>query len=492
MFVERFPVGQTPSDSQILELERVIIVEQDAPQTIVGIGQPVIAVGEVVNDHGQPNVPRILQSKGELSSYYGGFRSWLGSKANGWQGNLYAQLRPLNFPSLVICVPNMEANDGTPGMVVSKATLTSTNSGTSDIVIPAGTRLSDGATSIWATLEDVVVLAGAYLQTDDVRVRSVSGASTLAMGLLNTVVDVITGLTFTATNAAALTAAVADTAYLAAIDACLDVTSDANGCVAIAEARHTTATLSRLRSHADDASRGGVGRIAVQASVVGTTKANAKIAAALSREDRYCFAWPGWQYLLAEYSTTDLVTVSGDFALLALIANLGPEQDLSQATTFLNQFVTAEAVSGVSYGEAFYKEMKAAGIASPNIDQVGNRIIYSSVTTQIAVEGKKPIEQRRYSDYIQDSLAAAYVPYKGKPLTDEVKEGALLATQGFLQAELDKKKCAGFVVDISINTQRNLDLGIFCILVKVKRISGIKDIVLVSQIGTTVQVAEAA
>lgn len=60
-------------------------------------------VGAVVNDRGAPNVPVVL-SRGvdDIRSRYGGFKSWLGSEADGFAGNLYARALSLDAPTVVL------------------------------------------------------------------------------------------------------------------------------------------------------------------------------------------------------------------------------------------------------------------------------------------------------------------------------------------------------------------------------------------------------
>lgn len=483
MFVNR--VTGTPTDAQIRELEQVIIVEKDAPSSVAGLGQTVIVVGEVVNDHGAPEVPRRLQAKGELSTYYGGFKSWLGSLADGFDGNLYAKLYPVRFADLVVIVPDMEAGE-----------VTFSGSPADNITIPAGTRVSDGTTSIWATLEDLTFTATGYAMTGTVRVRHVSGTDTLAPGGITTIVDVtspdLSG--FTVSNTLAVTAADVDTQYLAAIDAALDETTAAADGTIIFSCHTSLAVIGKLLAHVADSSVAGRGRIAVVSPPVGTSQATAigsgTVGVGAFRSDRMVYAFPSVQWLLPEYSTTEYVTTTFDAFFASVIASVPPQESPGQVTSYLSAIVGGEA--GIVYGRTFYAGMKAAGIVAFNVDRQGNKCGYSAVTTSLTA-GKEPIEQRRFSDYLQDSIAGYLASYKDKPLSEVNMDGARFAIEEFLSGLVRSGAMeeGGYLVDVdSVNTPTNLALGIFYILVKVRRTPSAKYLVLLTQIGTSVVITE--
>lgn len=483
MFVNR--VTGTPTDAQIRELEQVIIVEKDAPSSVAGVGQTVIVVGEAVNDHGAPEVPRRLQAKGELTTYYGGFKDWIGSALDGFNGNLYAKLYPTRFADLVVIPVDMEAGE-----------VTFSGSPTEDVTIPAGTRVSDGGTSIWATLEDLVFTATGYALSGTVRVRHVSGATSQLAAAVSTIVDsTVPDLSgFTVTNALAVTAADADTQYLAAIDAALDETSAAVDGTIIFSCRSSLAVIAKLKQHVIDASAAGRGRICVVSPVPGTTttvaKSSAGLGAGVSRSDRCVYAFPSVQWLLPEYSTTDYVTTTFDAFFASVIASVPPQESPGQVSSYLSAIVGGEA--GIVYGRTFYQEMKAAGIVSFNVDRQGNKCGYSAVTTSLTA-GKEPIEQRRFSDYLQDSIAGYLASYKDKPLSEANMDGARFAIEEFLGGLVRSGalEADSYLVDVdSVNTPTNLALGIFYILVKVRRTPSAKYIVLLTQIGTSVVISE--
>ena len=483
MFVTRYAVGTSPTDSAIRELEQIVIVEQDAPVAVQGAGQKACVIGEAVNDHGAPNVPRTMESKGELASYYGGLERWA---AAGFEGSLFAALRPVNFPTLVVIVPDMAGG-------VTTITGTCDDADTQR-VLPAGTRLSDGSTSIWATLEDLT-FTGSYPDSQDVRVRHVSGATTLGTGALDTVIDTVTHLIATSDNADAVTAVDVDAAYATAIEASTNETSEASGTTVMWACRHDAAIQQSLRDAAIEASSGGRGRIAVLAPPVGTTKTDAfagSMGVAVSRDSRYCYGWPGWQYLLSEYSTTAYVTVCGDTAVACLIANLAPWESIGQETPLLGSYIAGEITTGATYTRTFYVQCKAAGICAPYIDKLGNKIIYSSVTTEISLDNWKPVEQRKFADYIEDSLAAYWQHSKDKLLTTARRDSNVDAANDFLEGEAQQAhgvEPGGYSVH-ETSSQADLDAGVQKILVKVKRISAMKALVMLAQVGTTVQISE--
>lgn len=479
MFIRR-STSSNPTQAEITELEQVLVVEQDAPAQVLEAGQSVICIGEAVNDRGVPEIPRRLQAKGELDSYYGGFKSWLGSAADGFEGNLYVHLWPVKFPDLIIITVDLEAGE-----------VTFTGSCTDETKVPAGFRVSDGTTSIWATLEDVTFVAGSYLASHTVRVRHVSGASTQPISGIDTLVDAApTGLTMTVSNAAEVIAVDVDTAYMAAIDAALDETSVAADGTIIFSCRHSQPNW--LRLHVDQASSGGRGRIAVVSPPIGVTQGTATGSSAQgvagNRSDRVVYAWPGVKWLFPQYSSSEYITTHFDAFVASQIAHTNPEESPGQAKPFMSVLMGVEA--GITPTRAFYKAMKAAGICSLNIDKLGNRIIYSAVTASLT-QGKEPIEQRRCSDMIQDSIAEFLATYKDVPLSETNKQGSKDAVDGFLEGLLFRERISAYQTDIdSVNTPATLALGIFYILVKVKRTPAAKYIVLLTQIGTTVQISE--
>lgn len=485
MFVSR--ASGNPTTAQITELEQVLIVERDAPSQVQGVGQTTIVVGEAVNDQGLPLIPRRLQAKGELTSYYGGFKSWIGSTADGYNGNLYAKLYRPRFPDLIVILPDLEAGE-----------VTFSGTATDPLVIPAGTRVSNGVTSIWATLEDVDFPTGGYADVQTVRVRHVSGAASQLAGGVTTIVDNtspdLSG--FTVTNLDALTAVNLDTAYGLAIDAALDETTSAVDGMLIFSCRSSQSVMATLKAHVISASAGGRGRLAVVSPPIGTDKtaatANTVLGAGLSRSDRCVYAWPAVQWLLPESSTDAYLTSTFDAFFASVIANTSSNESPGQVTPFLSDIVAGEVVTGATYGRTFYVEMKAAGIVSFNVDRRGNKVGYSAVTTSLT-SGKEPIEQRRFSDYVQDSVAGFLANYKDKPLTTALKDGARFAIEEFLDNEVRQGRIesGNYLVDVdSVNTPTNEAMGIFYILMKIRRTPSAKFLVFLAQIGTTVVVSE--
>lgn len=482
MFVKRI-VGRQPTQAEITRLEQVLVVERDAPSTVQELGQAVIVVGEVANDRGAPLVARRLQSSGELDSWYGGFLSWLGSQADGWEGNLYLKLRPLRFPELIVMVPDLEA-----GTVTLSATLSAA------LLVPAGTRLSDGGTSIWATLEDVAFVGTGYSESGSVRVRHVSGTDTKTAGTVTTIVNASAlGLSgVTCTNAATLTGVDVEQAYLDAIDACANEGDPVvSAGTIIWSCRHTEAILAALQQHVTDVSSGGRGRIAVVSPPIGTSKATATgsagVGAGAFASDRVVYAWPGLQWLFSRYSTTEYVISHADGWLASVIAATNPEESPGQVTPLLAQVKGVE--SGVILTRAFYEDCKDAGVVAYNWAN-GKACFYSAVTTS-QTAGKEPIEQRRLSDMIQDSLALYLADYKDRLLTETNRNAAGDACRNFVDGLVEAERVEAGLVDVdSVNTPEDLAEGIFYISVQVRRFNSAKHIVLLAQIGTTVQITE--
>lgn len=482
MFTKRIS-GRTPTQAEILELEQVVVVERDAPTQVAEVGQSTIVVGEVVNDRGEPLVARRLQTIGELDSYYGGFRDWIGADADGWEGNLYAHVFPLRFPDLIVVPVDLEA-----GEVELSATLTRS------LTVPAGTRVATAGGATFATLEDADFVGTGYSETKTVRVRHVSGGTSALISSITVVVDTaaLDGETVTVHNSVACTAVDVDAAYLEAITACLDESSIAADGSILFACRHTEAVLTALEAHASDASEGGRGRFVVVSPPIGTSKTTAEGSAGVGagnfRTDRLAYAWPGLRWLFAQWSSSAYTTTHADAWLACVIARTNPEESPGQTSGTLAPVVGVE--TGITLSRATYKSLKAAGIVAFNVARNGDRCFYSAVTTSLAA-GKEPIEQRRTTDMITDSLAIYLLPYKDAPLTETRRNGAKDACESFLAGLEENERIAAHLVDVdSVNTPDDLALGIFYILVKVRRIAAAKAIVLLAQIGATVTISE--
>jgi hypothetical protein len=482
MFVKR--ISGYPTQAQITELEQMLVAEIDSPAQVTEAGQSVLFIGEFANDRGQPLIARRLQAKGELESYYGGFLSWLGSSADGWEGNGYVKLWGLKFPDLIIMVPDLEAGEVT----------FSGDAPAEEVRIPAGTRISNGSTSIWATLEEVVVDAGTYGAAEDVRVRHVSGTGTQLTGAIDTIVDTFTTVPgWTVANAATCTAVVLATAYQDALDAAMDETSLAADCSIVWVARHTQAVMTALGTFATDASSGRRGRIAITSPPIGTTQAGATGSATVwvgaRRSDRTIYAWPGVKWLFPAYDPENYIVTHFDGFVASQIAHCPPEQSPGQSIfPYMARLMGTE--DGISCTRAFYKSMKDKGICSLNIDRKGNRLIYSAVTTSLT-SGKDEIAQRRFSDMVTDSLAENLASFKDMPLTETNKGASKDSTDEFMEGLVREERCEAYSTNTdSVNTPSTMALGIWKILLKARRIASARFIVLMAEIGANVTVTE--
>lgn len=482
-FIKRFAAGVTPTQAQLTALEGVYIAQKNQPLQVAGLGRKVVVVGEAVNDRGMPKVARQLQSMGELDSYYGGFSANIGSETDGFEGNLYVALYPTRFSPLpVIVVPDLEAGE---------VTFSGTTS-TDGKFIPAGTVVSDGGTSLWMTLEDISVSTPTYAGSWSVRVRHLSGASTAGMGVIDTIVPAMAG--WTVTNAATCTAVSLETAYEDAIEVTLDQTTPAGDATLIFACRHTAAIHTALRTNADDASAAGRGRIAVLAPPIGTSQVTAfgstTVGVGVSRADRYAYGFPGVQWLFTQYDSEVPIVVPFDSALAQTISLQNPFQSPGQVTGALNYLLGTEDT--IILNRAYYEAAKAAGVCSLNIDRSGRRCVYSAVTTSLT-QFEEPIEQRTAADQIQDDIANFLAEYKDKPLDDSTKDGMANAIDTYLEGLKKDGSIVEYITDdVSLNTPANEALGIWTILVRVKRTPAAKYIVLTTQIGTSVSVSQSA
>ena len=390
--------------------------------------------------------------------------------------------------------------------------------------IPAGTRVRNAGADEWVTAQDVAVTAdnpGPYTVT--VRPADDDGTGlAAATGTVNVVPFAPTIGSFAVTNllpiTAALTEAAIDAAYLTAIDSTLNpnaVTKQAN---IIVSARQSNTIRTGLRTNALEASAGGLfGRMAVIRPPLNTTRAVAKSTTSQPgvgayRDQRVVYAYPGASTFLpqiadrgldggAGFTADGIIDVGFDTWVASIMSQLPPENNPGELTGF------ATAILGVERNnpdvqdlrEADYRSFKASGIAALKMED-GTATIQSGKTSvdPAVFPNLQNINRRRMADFIQDSLAERLKAFSKKTNTLLRRSDIFGETDGFLSSLRSiNNEASQRIDDYSLdgrsgNTQAALAQGVYRLIIKVRTLSTLDDIILDTEIGESVIIAEAA
>lgn len=379
-----------------------------------------------------------------------------------------------------------------------------------DSTIPAGTRVRDVALNEWVTAITTAVkatVAGPY--TIKIRPALDNGTSVAVLaGAVNAVPFPIPEAgAFTVLNAlpigAALTEAAIDAAYVAAMLTTLNSNLDTAKTDIIVSARQSNAVRNALRNNALDASTESLsGRVAVIRPPLGTTRAialgNSQPGVSVYRSQNVGYAFPGAATFVpqiavrglsggAGFTADGIISTGFDMWAASIMSQLLPEEDPGQLTPYANLIVGFELnnpdVADMKLAD--YINFKAAGIMALRFAE-GSPIIQSGVTSVLPSlqEALAPMNRRRFSYFIEDSLAAGLSQYSKKLATRARRAEVYSVVQAFL-AELKSvgNDAAQRIEDFSIdakspNTPQSLARGIFRMQIKVRMIATLLDIVL--------------
>jgi hypothetical protein len=393
--------------------------------------------------------------------------------------------------------------------------------------IPAGTRVSTGAID-FVTMRDLAVAAdssGPYA----VKVRHALDDGT-GLGAGVATVDVVGDSTgafpialgaFSVTNllpiSAALSEAAIDARYVQAVGKTKSVRNVGKEITIIASARQSNVVRNELRSNALDASANGCfGRVATIRPPLGTTtralalSTTSQPGAVAYRSDRVVYNFPGARVNVPRIAARGLdggagftadgnLDVGSDVWCASLMSQLPPEENIGQATSFLTGILDIEAgnpdVQDLQMAD--YVAFKAGGICALRID--GGEAFFQTEAADVdpaLYPALRTIKRRRMSDFIQDSLAIAVLPFVKKLATVQRRALVVSVVDTFLRSLLspdnpDNQRIAGYRVT-NASTADELKRGIFRIKIKVKLLPSLDVIVLDTTIGETVEFEEAA
>jgi len=562
-FISRYT--SWPSDAVLTAIEGINIIDLTPPGSIQGVGSNVVAVvGEFLKcgtrsncyapaSSSNVNVPTEIFGSQDLLDTFGGWSPW--SNPGGARpapgnpgtlpldGNGFLAIRNRKFARLV-CV-NVAQSVGTATITLTTDLI---SSGVYQVPfagkIPAGIRISDGGTEIFATTEDIEFTAvtgssltagvswvgsgsvggAAFVMTmTGVPVRRLSGTVTTSFTTSGIVLapeatTCLPGYTLGCTAFATASGGEIDesemeTAYITALNTLLNDSKPANEVSVVSSARHrdniVTAT-GGLRDNAQTASAKGRGRIALVAPPLGTAHANAISASApgvgnYGLSDRVIYCYPGSNAYYPEIPSAYISSASDGMLdwpaepeMASILSQLPPERNPGEQTEYINHVQATETgVTGLT--RAKYEAYRANGIAALRIDPVTGVQFQSGVTSvnPSTYPQLRNIYRRRMADHIQDSLAAALVAFN-KSLNTPSKRSAIRGEiEAFLMGLLsannpEMQRIAAYRVDEnSGNTPARLAQGIVVFIIEVQLLSTMDFLALQVTAGETVEVQAA-
>lgn len=478
----------TSNDSDINQLEGLYIKERNPPAVISGANlSKVCIVGETIR--GPVNRAVDVGSEGRLVEVFGGR-----DQGSGGAITNKVWLAMLNKPFGTVTVVRTAAagaglgthtfSDVTPTAIIrvdaSSVGLWSTGV-TVDIVVPS----SDGVSGRFDLVAHYLGKAYTYANLD---VSATGVDNTLqVIGDDESNVVVVTKLangTPLAATGTALTGgtegSIADSDYTATA---LGVAAAAEKCGVVMATRQTTAVkaaLFTLSATVND-------RLFLMSAAAETTSESSAITDAASyRSDRvvYCFNHP---YTQDPTTATNVLTNPCEWMASILSqtdVDIHPgEEDSKQFTQGISKLYHEE------YLRADYKAFKAAGIAC--LEKDGGFAFVSGVTTSLT-SGKTEITRRRSADFLQLSVASElkYSPKK-KNTTTRRKSNAGIVTAFLGDLQGAERVVERYSVDTeTLNTPTQRALGIEKMLMRVKLIGHILELVLETEIGTSVVITQ--
>ena len=308
-----------------------------------------------------------------------------------------------------------------------------------------------------------------------------------------------------------------DAQYATAIDTLLADKPPARDVNLIFAARKSQVIATKLKSHAAEASSRGIGRMAIISPTLAVQSPTAVGADSYpgvggNRAEGIVYAWPGAQTFMQEavgfrLRTADgLTTIDGiiddpfDGWIASLLSNLPPERNPGQAASPVPEIfapILGLQRGAPDMGMPEYTFLRTKGIAALRIDRTTGAIIQSGITTSL-VSGQKNINRRRFSYFIEDSIAQRLVQYSKLPMGSKLRDGASGECVAFCEELLspdnpDAQRCAEYQVDDkSGNTQNLAAKGIHVIIVRVRMTPTADFIVLQAEVGDNVVIRRSA
>lgn len=394
--------------------------------------------------------------------------------------------------------------------------------GTSNGVIPAGTKVTNAAgTRTFVTMQDVNFTAqnaGPY----SIPVRHAQDDGTGLGTAAGTITKILTSpndtTAFAVSNSGNITAALTenqiDAQYALAIASTLNSNSVAQTANLVWSARQSNVIRQQLRSNVLAASAAGAyGRIAFLRTPMNTPAAQAMSETAapgvgLTRNQRVVYCYPQVSTYVPAialrgtaggtgFTADGVVDVGADGFLVSVCSQLPPEENPGQLTTFTDQVLGLESGANVqNFTIDNYIAFKAKGICAVRMDS-GTAIFQSGITSvdPLVNPSLTRISRRRMADFIQGSIALRSKAY-GKTLNTLSRRKALLGeVKQFISGLLSpgapaSQRIDGYTLTDKSNTPNLLARGMYRIDLYVRTLSSLDSIVIATTIGESVQVEE--
>lgn len=488
-----------PGLTELAALPGTVVVRITPQRNPLGAGfGTVCIVGEPTNDQGSNSAKTVVETVREITSAdqllndYGQLSTNIGTSANGYEGNLHMALAlpGIMFPRLLICAPDLEAGSVT----------FTRSAGGSAYVIPAASKVSDGSTGIFLTLEDVSFATSGSSQTGSARVRPLNSSvtSTVSAGDCDTIVSSLDASVTSVTNAADLVPPTFDTQYAAAIAATLGDTGLEGAIDVIVCRAHTAAIRTALITNVQAAALGRRARVAVYGPPVGTANATAigssgvGVGATSSRDKRLAYAYPGMQAVIPARGSSDPVDFASDIFVAHMIGISHPVENPGQWRDRAPYIVGLESGLDVAASKAQYATWVGLGIASPQLVD-GYAEILADKTTYLTAP-HDAISYVRAVDWLATSLHDAGAPWAKKLSTEKNRQRLNAEVVSMLETLKSSNNpefqlIADYAVDsTSGNNATTRAAGLHIIKVYVQTLGSMNTIVFTLEAGASVNV----
>lgn len=272
-----------------------------------------------------------------------------------------------------------------------------------------------------------------------------------------------TGIVYTAAVQAAnaVNSSSLDALYVTAVDALLDDEPPEREVNIVWAARASSTIDAKLKSHALAQKANGVGRIAIfspplDTLTLATVIGDASPGVGANRYREGIYSWPGARTFVREavglrikgadgllYADGVLDSPAASWAA-AVLSKLAPERNPGQSRDPVQEVMSLalgiqRGVTGLGIGE--YKALKRTGVMALRNDRQVGRIFQSGVTRSL-LAGERDINVRRFSFFVQDSVAAFLLPFSKEPVSENLKDRIVGALTDFFELLLSRNNPA--------------------------------------------------
>jgi len=322
-----------------------------------------------------------------------------------------------------------------------------------------------------------------------------------------------TGIVYTSTvqapNAPAHSAL--DALYVTAIESLIDDDLPEREVNLMWSARSSSVIDSTLKAHTLAQKANGIGRMAIFSPplttlVLSTAIGDSSPGVGANRWREGVFCWPGLQTFVKEaigfpikgadgllYTDGILDSPSSSWAT-CVMTRLAPELDPGESGDIVKEIMglalgIQRGVTGL--GIEAYKALKRSGVMAPRNDRTVGRIFQSSVTRS-QIDGEIEINVRRFSFFVEDSVAAFLLPFSKKPMSEQLKDDVVGGLTGFFEGmakPINKKnaRIRAYQIDARTgNTKEMNRAGIFVVKYAVEMIPIARTIVQIANVGLNV------